>query len=115
MIDISEGICKFVFLIFVFNYLLRFFISKTGITISNCSTKPLLIISALLFILNTAENVNFSSLVLREQALFDNTSGSIGTTLSTKYTEVARSKASSSKIVPGSNNEIHQQYVYLSS
>ena len=38
---------------------------------------------------NTAEKVYFSSLGLNEQAKLDKTSGNIGTTLSTKYTEVA--------------------------
>jgi len=36
----------------------------------------------------------------KEQAKFDKTSGNIGITLSTKYTDVARLYASSSRIVP---------------
>ena len=47
--------------------------------------------SALSFILKTAEKVNFSSFGLREQTIFDNFSGSIGITLSTRYIEVALS------------------------
>ena len=47
-----------------------------------------------------AEKVNLSVPLLSEQQPFESSSGSIGITLSAKYTEVPRSKASLSSSLP---------------
>jgi hypothetical protein len=86
-----------------------YFISKTLVRINNRSSKPL--IYNLTFIRYFKIKSIFSSFGLSEQAKLDNTSGNIGTTLSTKYTDVAR-YASSSRI-PLLNNTKHQQYEFI--
>ena len=59
------------------------------------------LISALGVISNTVENTSLSSSGRKEQSLLHNFSGNIGTVRSTRYTDVPRSRASLSTMLPG--------------